>query len=33
MSKVTDIKTKILQMDPGRYQEFCDTFLSKKMSM
>ena len=30
MSKVTDIKTKILQMDPGRYQEFCDTFLSKK---
>ena len=30
MSKVTDIENAIIQLGAGEFQEFCDTFLSKK---
>ena len=30
MSKVTSIENAIIQLGPGEFQKFCDTFLSKK---
>ena len=30
MSKVTAIENAIIQLGAGEFQEFCDTFLSKK---
>lgn len=30
MSSITDIKRRIIELGPAEFQEFCDTFLSKK---
>ncbi len=30
MSKITDIENAIIQLGPGEFQKFCDTFLSQK---
>lgn len=30
MSSITDIKRRIIELEPAEFQEFCDTFLSKK---
>ncbi len=30
MSKITEIENAIIQLGPGEFQKFCDTFLSQK---
>ena len=31
MSSITDIKRRIIELGPAEFQEFCDTFLSKRV--